>query len=467
MEPRIQYAKTKDGVSIAFSTVGEGMPVVQLPGQFSHIQMEWQEPNSRRWLEGLAEKRMLVRYDRRGSGLSERDVTDYSLDAHLLDLEAVVDRLGLESFALFAPGLAGPVAITYATRHPEHLSHLMLWCSFPRGSDIWRSSRAQAFRAIRVTNWELYTEALVEFDIGLRLDEDMRRAGVTLIREAVTPDSYQAFMEAVEGFDATDLLPQVKSPTLVLHRREVVPFEIGLARELASRIPDARLVLLEGTSVLPMAGDMESVLSAIDEFLGESEEDAAEAEAPPPTTFRTILFTDMEGSTTLTQRLGDAAAQDVLRTHNAIIRDALNAHNGSETKHTGDGIMASFSSASRALECSIAIQRAFAAHNAAAAAHPEPVEGRAEPIRVRIGLNAGEPVAEDDPAGRRDLFGTAVQLAARICAHAQPEQILAPIVVRELAAGKRFLFSDLGDVALRGFDDPVRLFEVRWREEAR
>jgi len=140
----------------------------------------------------------------------------------------------------------------------------------------------------------------------------------------------------------------------------------------------------------------------------------------------------------------------VLRTHNAILRDALQAHGGSERKHTGDGIMPSFASASRALECAIAMQRALASHN----------ESAEEPIRVRVGLNAGEPVAEE-----KDLFGTAVQLAARICAHAEPGQILVPIVVRELAAGKKFLFADLGETALRGFEDPVRLYEVRWREE--
>jgi adenylate cyclase len=111
--------------------------------------------------------------------------------------------------------------------------------------------------------------------------------------------------------------------------------------------------------------------------------------------------------------------------------------------------MASFTSASRALRCSIAIQRAFAEHN----------ESAEEPILVRIGLNAGEPIAEDE-----DLFGTAVQLAARICGQAEPGQILAPIVVRELAAGKQFLFADLGETELRGFEDPVRLYELRWRE---
>ncbi len=154
----------------------------------------------------------------------------------------------------------------------------------------------------------------------------------------------------------------------------------------------------------------------------------------------------MEGSTSLTQRLGDAGAQELLRTHNSIVRDALKAHDGAEIKHTGDGIMASFPAASKALACATTIQTAFAERN----------ETAEEPIKVRIGLNAGEPVAEDE-----DLFGTAVQLAARVCATAEPGTILASNVVRELSAGKGFLFSDQGNIVLRGFEDPVRLYEVR------
>ena len=160
----------------------------------------------------------------------------------------------------------------------------------------------------------------------------------------------------------------------------------------------------------------------------------------------TILFTDIESSTALTQRLGDAKAQELVRTHNSIVRDALSAHHGSGIKHTGDGIMASFATASAALECAIAIQRAVTMSN-------EPA------LAVHIGINAGEPLAEED-----DLFGTSVQLARRICDHAEGAEILASNVVREIAAGKGFLFSDRGATALRGFEDPVQLWEVRWRE---
>lgn len=165
--------------------------------------------------------------------------------------------------------------------------------------------------------------------------------------------------------------------------------------------------------------------------------------------FRTILFTDMEGSTALTQQLGDEQAMALLHVHNDIIRGALHARGGNEVKHTGDGIMASFISPKRAVECAIDVQKQFAVHNE----NEDHI-----PIRVRIGLSAGEPVEEN-----RDLFGACVQLAARACAHAQSGQILAPSLIRDLCIGKGFEFLDVGKVPLRGFDHDIRLFEIRWR----
>jgi class 3 adenylate cyclase len=451
MEPQIQYAQSKDGVSIALWTLGEGIPFVYMSGiPWSHIQMEWQWPEWRRWYERLAQRRKIVRYDGRGTGLSERSAADFSLDAQIMDLEAVVDRLGLDRFALFGPFNSGPAAIAYAARHPERVSHLVLWCTYARASLDWgRSPQLRALRGLIDRDWETYTETYAHIAFGWSSGELARR-WAAFLREAVTQEAMQACAAAIRGFDVTDSLPQVSSPTLVVQRRQFHLISVDVARRLASRISDARLVLLEGTASSPFMGDTEAAASAIDEFLGEGEEAGPEGELSAAAVVHTILFTDMEGSTTLTQRLGDAKAQDMLRTHNRVVRDALKAHGGSEIKHTGDGIMASFSSAARALECAITMQRSFAEHN----------ETAEEPIRVRMGLNAGEPVAEEE-----DLFGTAVQLAARVCACAEPGQILACNVVRELAAGKGFLLSDQGDVALRGFEDPVRLYEVRWREE--
>ena len=163
-----------------------------------------------------------------------------------------------------------------------------------------------------------------------------------------------------------------------------------------------------------------------------------------------LLFTDIEGATVLTGRMGDAGAQELLRAHNDIVRQALATHGGSEVKHTGDGIMASYPSASSALDSAVQIQRSLAKRNE---------EKPDEAIHVRIGINAGEPVREQD-----DLFGTAVQVARRICDQAEPGQILVSNVVRELVAGKGFLFADMGETALRGFEDPTRVYAVRWTE---
>jgi class 3 adenylate cyclase len=447
MEPRIQYAKTPDGVSIAFWTLGEGQPLVQMSSlPLSHIQLEWQDPGWRRWYERLAEKRKLVRYDGRGTGLSDRHVADYSVEAHMLDLQAVVERLGVQRFVLLSPLTACPIAIAYAARHPEAVSHLLLWCPWAQ-----QEGRALGLWALRNEEWELYTEATAHATFGWSAGEEAHR-WAAYMRECTTPEAARAIHNALLEFDVTAVLSQVRSPTLILQRPQgaLLP-GVEIARALASGIPDARLALLEGASLLPWIGDEESVWAAFDEFLGDSEPPPARAEPVAAGGLCTILFTDVEGSTALTERLGDAKARQVLRNHERITREALRAHGGAEVKAMGDGFMASFSSATRALECAIAMQRAFAAHDDE---HPE------TPIRVRIGLNAGEPIAEEE-----DLFGTAVNMAARVAAKAEGGEILASDVVRQLVAGKGFPFSDRGDVALRGFEDPVRLYEVRWGEE--
>ena len=450
MEPRIQYAKTEDGVSIAFHVVGKGMPFVQTHAPGSNIRLYWETPGGRSWYERLAEKRMLVQYDNRGTGLSQRDVTDFSLEAFGLDIEAVADRLGLERFALWGSQNMGPVVIAYAARHPERVSHLILWCSYARAADYRKSPQVQALAKL-IDNWELFTDTSAHYNFGWSGGEAARLLAARM-REGVTQETFLAIMGQLFTADVTDLLPSIRAPTLVLHRRRFPLVGVDVATDLASRIPNAQLVLLEGESGAYTLEDGWAVLDAIEEFLGEEEATAGRGLAGDDV--HTILFTDVEGSTALTDRLGDAKARELLREHERMVREALKEHGGSEVKTMGDGFMASFSSATKALECAIAIQIAFAGRN----------ESAEEPIKVRIGLNAGEPIAEDDPGGRGDLFGTAVNMAARIAAKADAGEILASNVVRELVAGKEFLFRDRGETELRGFENPVRVYEVRWRE---
>jgi class 3 adenylate cyclase len=459
MEPRVQYAKTSDGVSIAFATMGEGAPLVHIAPVFPHLQLEWQIPKIRAWYERLAQGRMLVRYDHRGTGLSQREILAISPESGVLDLEAVVDCLGLDRFALLGPLHGGPTAITYAARNPERVSHLILWCAYARAADWAPSPQIQAIRALVDKDWETYCETAAHVILGWSAGEDARQFAA-LIRASSTPELVAMGIRRLNETDVTPLLSDVRCSTLVLHRREMRLLSADVATGLAARIPQARLVMQEGEALAPYLGNMEAVAVAIDEFLGEGEEAAAGAAVPVPSGLVTILFTDVESSTALTQRLGDARAREVLREHERITRECLRAHGGAEVKTMGDGFMASFGSAVKALECATAIQTAFEAWNTGVGAHHD------APLRVRIGLNAGEPIAEDDPDGRGDLFGTAVIRAARIAALAPGGEILVANVVRELAEGKGFLFGDRGEVALRGFDDPVRLFEVRWREDA-
>jgi class 3 adenylate cyclase len=167
--------------------------------------------------------------------------------------------------------------------------------------------------------------------------------------------------------------------------------------------------------------------------------------------FRAIMFTDLKDSTLMTTMLGDTKALHLLHIHNAITRNALRDHQGREIKHTGDGVMAAFDSVPAAVECAIQIQKSFMAHNQA---NPE------ETMYLRIGISAGEPIEDQG-----DLFGAAVNQAARICAHAEPSQILVAQVVRDLCPGKEQLFFDIGDITPKGFDRSIQVYEARWASE--
>ena len=443
MEPRIQYAKTSDGVSIACLSAGDGPPLVAVPlPALSHVERGWDVLGH--YMRPLAAAFHLVGYDSRGSGLSDRQAVDFSIDAMALDLEAAVEHTGLESFALMANMDGVPTAIRYAATHPESVTNLILVDGWTKFSDYSESAAYQMEASLREKDWVLFTEA---FGAAMWRFEDpsFGRKYAEFMRACVEPEVFKAAQEAFEEYDVSSYLEMVTAPTLVIHNRENQWVPLTVAQRIAAIIPGAQLTLIDSLTY-------SAVPPLVQEFVGTSPTaDAAERVGSKDTA--TILFTDVEGSTALTQRLGDAKARGLLREHERITRDALAAHGGSEVKTMGDGFMTSFGSATAALECAIAIQRAFADWNADAN----------EPIKVRIGLNAGEPISEDDPDGRGDLFGTAVNMAARICAKAEGGQILAPIVVRELVAGKGFLLSDIGETELRGFEDPVRLYEVRWR----
>jgi class 3 adenylate cyclase/pimeloyl-ACP methyl ester carboxylesterase len=446
----IRFCKTVDGVTIAYSTMGRGLPVVVPPQFVTHLEADLVEGPFAEVFEALAQHCMVVRFDKRGTGLSERDVHELSSDENFVpDLEAVVDVLRLQAFALYGLSAGGRLALHYYAKHPDRVSHLVFYGTNPQGFKGYNDERAKqrvvALTVIRAS-WEfgskLWAERMMPYG-GTR--EDIERIAHWLQVSASAEVAARQVEIGSNRGDLRHLLDNVSVPTLVIHRRgDQVPFAAG--RELASRIPGARFFPLEGNNHLPATHEeaMELVTPVI-EFLTQSEHhrQALSTDEILPVT---VMFTDIEGSTSMTQRLGDEGSQRLLRAHNETVRGALDSYNGKEIKHTGDGIMASFFSASRALGCALHIQQKFATRNAA---NPEGA------VRVRIGLNAGEPIAEGN-----DLFGTSVQLARRICDHAEAGQVLASDVLRQLVAGKGFVFEHLGAEVLKGFDQPVALYKV-------
>ena len=439
-EPRIQYAKTSDGVSIAFTVMGQGVPFVYVDS-FSHFLLFWRSPAYQPWLHGLADRYQLVLYDPRGTGLSQRGLTEYTAEMPLMDLEAVVDQLALDRFVVFAMYNQAQGAVAYAVKNAGRVAGLILWGGYVR----W-DPRERTLLSIAETNWEFFLQSIAQTFNWLEPAEV--RAYVDVLRQCATQVDFIKILRAgtTANSDLENLLPDLRTPTLVLHPKELTIVKAEAAVRLASLISDARLVLLDGPNAIPTGDLAEPTLRVVTEFVEEVTGCEPRSELPAGA-FRTVLFTDLVGHTEMMQRLGDEKGRDVLREHESITRDVLKQHGGTEVKTMGDGFMASFGSVTKAVECAVALQRAFAGH-----------EG--EPLSVRVGLNAGEPIEEDG-----DLFGATVILASRIATKAEGGEILVADTVRGLCSGKGFLFSDRGEFVAKGFEDPVRLYEVRWREE--
>jgi len=348
MEPRIQYAKTSDGVNIAYAVFGEGPPLVyvasaagvHLYSRFSLARLGTDQLTSAGF--------QVVRHDGRGTGSSDHAARDFSLEARLRDLEAVVDGLGLERFALAGHLDGGLTAIAYTARHPERVSHLVLREPYASGADLDEFSPGRralkALRPVAEENWELVTLNVAHLNFGF-IDSEAAKEVAAAIRSATSAAVWVQMGEATDDIDVTELLGAVQAPTLIIHDTVVpgrVLVGIEAIRKVAAAIPGARLLTTDDFA------------AAAGEFLREGEQLATTPAAPvQPTALRTILFTDIVGHTEMMSRLGDERGRDVLREHERITREVLKAHGGAEVKTMGDGFMASFGSVTKAIECAV------------------------------------------------------------------------------------------------------------------
>lgn len=276
-EQQVRFCATPDGARIAYATVGAGPVLVKAANWLSHLEYDWTSPVWRHWLDGLSERHTLVRYDERGCGLSDWDVDDFSLDAWVRDLETVVDTLGLERFPLLGISQGGSVAITYAVRHPERVSHLILYGGYARGR--WKlalspQQREETEMLLTLTKlgWGRSNPAFRQVFTSLFIPDattEQMRWFNELQRMSTSPENAVKFLRAFYEIDVSHLASMVTAPTLVLHAREDgrIPFDAG--RELAASIPGARFVTLEGKNHILLENEpaWPRFLAAVHHFL--------------------------------------------------------------------------------------------------------------------------------------------------------------------------------------------------------
>ncbi|MEX2247114.1 MAG: adenylate/guanylate cyclase domain-containing protein [Dehalococcoidia bacterium] len=438
MEPQIQYCRTSDGLSIAYYALGSGPALIgTAPSLGQTIAKDWEIAPMRRLAELTARTFTYIRYDPHGCGLSSRADDDLSVEAFVRDLEAVADAATPEPFVLFANGAMTAPAIVYAARHPERLTHLLLWMVFAYSGD-YASPATQQIVKLALTDWRMATESGIRAVDSWEHDE-LASQMAAMMRESVTPETYVKFENVRQEWDVSQYLPQVTTPTLIMHPRNHPYFPATTAQRVAAAIPGARLALIDSSTVLfPDA----RIAFVAGEFLGTAGLRPLGAPTQPSGT-ATILFIDIADSTALTERMGDtafrAASRELDERLRATVRDAGGAP--VEGKVLGDGVLAVFTSAAQAIEAARSCQ----------------VLSAASELRLHIGLHAGDVIREAD-----NVYGGAVNIAARICSASAPGEILVSDVIRSLArTSAGVAFEDRGEHALKGIDDPLRVYAVR------
>ena len=437
IEPQIRYAKTSDGVNIAYWAIGNGPSLIATPYQWaSHIALEWDHAPVRTPLERLATGCRLVRYDRRGSGLSDRDVEN-SAESEQADLRAVVDSAALPPLVLLGRGFGAPAAIRFAVSNPGETAGLVLYDPVISIDVLRTDPRLLARTAV--------IGALVDRDVDALIDVIVPMGGGSewwsgYFRGATDRAHYKQLLSFTD--DVTTLLSEVQCPTLVIKEKESAWG--GTADKTARAIAKSEL----STVVLddPEA-EMVDISARVFAFLGLDVRIADNSSNSSHGT-AVILFADIVDSTALTERLGDSDFRERARQLSATLRKLIRDSGGSpvEGPTLGDGMLATFSSARQAIEAALAVAGA----------------GDAEQLPLHLGLHAGDVLREKDAGDRDNVYGGAVNVAARISGLSGPGEVLVSETVRSLArtsAGVRF--EDRGEQVLKGVGEPVRVWAVR------
>jgi class 3 adenylate cyclase len=434
----LEYSYTKNGdIHLAYQTVGEGPPdLVFIWGPYSNIEIIWEHPPARRYLERLASMARLIQFDRRGTGLSDRAVDLPILEEQMDDVIAVLDAVGSERAVLYGGGDAGMMCTLFAATHPERTSALILgdarvrvtatddfpW-AFP--ADEWLGLAAAVG-----TEWGtgLSQMAAAATTLG---DEAVRRWWARLERQSLSPGSAPAMFELLTHADVRPVLPSIQVPTLVMHKTGDTFARVEQGRYLAEHIPGARFVELPGDDHAGWYSGANESLDEIEEFIT-----GHRPVHKPDRVLATVLFTDIVGSTEQARELGDRRWREVLDTHDQLTSAEVDHFGGRLVKSTGDGVLATFDGPARAIRCASALRDTL-------------------PVAIRAGLHTGEVELRGD-----DVGGIAVHIGARVAAVAGPGEVLVSRTVKDLVAGSGIDFADRGTHTLKGVADDWQLYAV-------
>ena len=439
MEQQIHFSTTSEGIRLAYAVLGEGPPLLVVSSWLGHLQFEWDNAEVRAFWEGLACGRRLIRYDKRGAGLSDWEARDLSFDARVRDVGTIADALGLDRFDLLGMSEGGATATAFAARHPDRVASLMLYGAYPRLP--FRRDLVDAFLHMLRTDWSVGSAAFTAF---VQPGDVERAAWMTdLLRASSSGENAARILEESLAMDVTTLLTTIRVPTLVAHRKgdPIHPFE--LAREMASLIPGAQFAPLEGAVWQPWWGDTRSVLRALNSFMG-VQQSATEA-APPKVEHKllAILSADVVG-------YGEFMAEDESWTISEmlLLRSQLGSllltHRGRLVDFAGDNFLAEFGSALDAVSFAVDLQRTLAARQ------PE------RRLELRVGIHLGDVAIEGE---RR--YGDGVNIAARLQGLARPSGICISEIMHIQVHRKIDLrFEDLGQQKLKNIPDPVHIYSI-------
>jgi class 3 adenylate cyclase len=434
-----RYAKSGD-LHIAYIVEGDGpIDLMWIPPWISQVEYLWSERSLARFMYRITSFARLITFDRRGSGLSDPFFGAPTLEEQMDDLLAVMDAAGSERVAIVGTLEGGPMAIMFAATHPERVSALVLYATFARAT--WAPGYEFAWPAeLRDEHMEELVEHWGEgrTPAGVAPSEAgdpafMEWAG-RLERLAASPSTIRRIVDLIGRFDVRDVLPTIRVPTLVMHRRDDAFIKSEHSRYIAAHIPGARYVELEGSDNMFSLGDSEALIGEIEEHLT-----GVRHVHEPDRMLATVLFTDICDSTRRAAEMGDSGWRTLLERHDALFRHALDRHRGREVKRTGDGFLATFDGPARAIRCAASVAEAMSSLG----------------IEVRAGLHTGELEVMDN-----DLGGLAVHIAARVLDRASPSEVLVSGTVKDLVVGSGIEFDDRGAHELRGVPGEWRLYAV-------